>query len=457
MTPIEALTCINAIGVPPSCLLQLGAQMPLRQCLLLCLLMSGWPIVIDEDSLSSAGWTEALPAELGDRCGSGADGENMAAGAQLSRQVGWQNVIESEEGPAHENESAGSSDEASALTLAGQAGSPPAEGLADPFGHGLGDLLLGQRTVKQGIAVAKLVASACRDAALVIFGGIADLAPTPQHQDGSAADEVAHQSGGLFANEVGPPMGHAADEVAPYQVGGAPDLAANQPSGFANAVASIGLAIDRASAGVARGFAALVDDDPRSASLVESWFGNTIHRATSKATAGDHARLPPEVVVTYKRSAASCVWSLGRRDLKGMLLALCREVSQADGHLLAWTEKLSADETTMPLRVFGTEACTSESLKSAVETSLRAPARTISTRVSQAAPTKVLQSARWYSCLFRVSGVHLHLQMEVVVPLQAMASTKADVYYRCFEASEYDLDLIAKQFKRRQRLSIRWG
>ena len=41
--------------------------------------------------------------------------------------------------------------------------------------------------------------------------------------------------------------------------------------------------------------------------------------------------------------------------------------------------------------------------------------------------------------------------------MQAMSSTKADVYYKCFSDSAYSLDHIARKFKRRQVMAITDG
>ena len=209
----------------------------------------------------------------------------------------------------------------------------------------------------------------------------------------------------------------------------------------AAAAQDLGLAVEQVSAmlGHSSKFEHLVDGDANRHEMVNERPHGTVDRISSKAAESDRHGVYYKTAAAYKTASSAAAWCLCRRDIATMLRHVCNEVCANGGEMLVWTEKLSFDEATMPLRVFDDEVVNSLGLGAAVDRSVAQPGRVITTRVSQKAPSKILQTARWYSCLFRVAGVYLHLQVEVLVPLQIMASGKADVYYRCMEASCYGL------------------
>ena len=426
---------------------------------------TGWGDALDELCATSdcdTGWSDALGDVL-----QGVSDEGTGAG-----DGGWQGILEELQGDdseadAAEEQCAGAagelaSVEAAADTMVVATGASSATpGYHDAHGHGLGHMLAEARSAVKARGIGEAIAAACASAikriALVSYkvaGGCTDSA------SGGAAPPAALEagSGGGAAAHYGfaPPPG--APARGPHEAVAA-DHAAAMHTDVAAATQDLGLAVERAAAalGPTADIPQLSEGDTNRESMVQDRFDATVARVSSQAAESDRHGVPVDIAATYKTATAAALWCLCRRDIGNMLRHLCSEVSAKGCDFLVWTEKISFDEATMPLRVFDDEVVNSAGLGRAVDQAVAQPGRVVTTRVSQAAPSKILQSARWYGCLFRVDGVHLHLQMEVLVPLQIMASAKADVYYRCIEASCYGLGGISIRFKRRQMLAITDG
>ena len=422
----------------------------------------------------ATGWDDALD-ELGaasddDTGWAGTLGELLrgAGGADSGAADGdWQDLLEELQGDVSEAEEpiASAAVEVAAVELSGSALAAGAEEMVaaeyhDPHAHGLGGFLLGAKAAVQVKGIRNAIAAACTSAIqkissanCIAAGGRSDSAIC------GAAPKGVIEAGSSGSAAASIPPSHGSASRSPEEVVAVVDEGAARHAQVAAAAQDLGLAVERAAAALGPGtsFPQLAEDDADRQRMVEEWFDATVSRVSSQAAESDRHGVPSKIAASYKTATAAALWCLCRRDLRTMLSHVCSEVSAKGGELLVWTEKLSFDEATMPLRVFDDEVVNSAGHGRAVDESGTQPGRVITTRVSQAAPSKIMQSARWYGCLFRVAGVYLHLQMEVVVPLQIMAAGKADVYYRCIAASCYGLGDIANRFKRKQRLAITDG
>jgi hypothetical protein len=153
---------------------------------------------------------------------------------------------------------------------------------------------------------------------------------------------------------------------------------------------------------------------------------------------------------------------MSARDAERMARMVKSEVEKSGGRSICFTEKLKADETSLPFKVFDVEGdamvrpdAAAKMLKTVVPQDV--VATTIVSQVSKR--NKVLQTLRYYSLLFGLpDGKYLFIHFEVVVPLQLMCNGKADTYYQCFMASaSVGLEVLSREFRRRQRLPVSVG
>ena len=191
--------------------------------------------------------------------------------------------------------------------------------------------------------------------------------------------------------------------------------------------------------------------------MLAAWLGSEPHRVSSFAAEGDRFGTDDKTVMKLKQMAGSASWLLVCRDSARMVRQLVSTMANIGAKAILWTEKLAADETSLPLTVQDSEHF-SGGLLSTVD-SLAVRQTTVTTTSKQASPSKVLQTVRHYSCLFEMpgGGEFYHFEWEVPVPLQIMSCCKADVYVDCFESSQLPLDDISSTFARRQRLCMTDG
>jgi hypothetical protein len=177
-------------------------------------------------------------------------------------------------------------------------------------------------------------------------------------------------------------------------------------------------------------------------------------RVTSSALDAERYDMRGNDVPRYKCLAAAASYIMSGRDCERMARQVTRDVVQLGGKPLTWTEKLKADETSLLLKVFDNEPTVLERITRHAQAVCPASVSFGSTASAQKAKTKILQTLRYYSLLFRLpSGTHLLIFFEYVVPLQMMSSTKADVYFHCFTRSaSIALEVLSRSFARRQRL-----
>lgn len=136
----------------------------------------------------------------------------------------------------------------------------------------------------------------------------------------------------------------------------------------------------------------------------------------------------------FKQLVATASWLLVCRDSSRMVRQLLRDMINAGAKPLLWTEKVAADEASMPLTVYD------QFLSQSPDDAPAANANSIMIHTKQASISKILQTNREYSCLFRQSdGTYANVTWEVPVPLQIMSRCKADVYFDCFMKSGHPL------------------
>jgi len=375
----------------------------------------GWAAVLDESAEDSApallGWAALLEAE------------ESAEDSAPALPIGWAALLEADES-AEEPAPAVPEESAPALPEEQAAQACQLARRIDYLGHGCGGFLdrAGAGTRSAGVKLIRaLIASTCRRAMAVLRPQLAH--PQPDEPSGADAELARPQ----------------------------PD----EPAALALAqrtVTPMGLAIEQAAFAVKHGM--LDSDKPERHDMVRQWFENVVASVSSKTAEADRSGVPPAIMIKYKHASAVAAWCLYARDASRMLGTLLDEVEHNGGELLLWSEFLSADETSLPLKVFDTEECSSSSLATGVARNLANPSVSISLKTSQTAITKILQSARSYACLFKVGSDFIHIEMEIPVPLQAMCSTMGDVYLKCFRESAWPLSHISGRFLRKQRLAI---
>lgn len=184
---------------------------------------------------------------------------------------------------------------------------------------------------------------------------------------------------------------------------------------------------------------------------------------TTLASLADRYGEEPKAIAQTKRRIAALAYVLVNHDFCHMAKQLHEEMLAIGAVPILWTEKIKADETTLRLRVADSEQPTPRVGGQAQSSDVLAPvpsaARAYSTTFAQSGPTKVLQTLRHYSLLYRSScGRFIRISFEVVCPLQFMANGKADVYFSCYTASElHALSMLRADFLRSQRLAITDG
>ena len=377
--------------------------------------MSSWETVLAglDDDDPSVGWDGVLRAiEAG---GGAADAEPLADPGPAH--AGWHGALaalaEGSDGEEATLDEAGDPPPMAVAAIGGPEGGAGIGGPTDVHGHGLGHLL--RPDAQRGAIVAsakaikrELVAICSSAASHIVSIGASGAAAVPT---GVLEDAEVTPGDAEMPDLAG---GHPAP-LEPDALARRDDVQPLEP--LARATADLGTATEIAAAAVDHAMPQTVEEeDTRAQDMVNDWFQDAVTRVTSHAAAGDRYGLDPELAVTFKKAAAAALWSLCKRDVARMLETVCDHVARQGGEFLVWTEKLSADESTMPLRVFDTEVCATSGLGAPVSSAVAKPTSVIALRTSQAADTKLLQTGRWYGCLFLVNGVHIHLQLEVIVP-----------------------------------------
>ena len=206
--------------------------------------------------------------------------------------------------------------------------------------------------------------------------------------------------------------------------------------------------------------AELQHDDSVVSRMIDEWTSNVESRVRSVAADSDYFKTSRDTVSKYRRLAAFACLLVQNRDVRLMLEKLIDQVKDAGGECLTWTEKISADETSLPLTVCDVEGVSglarSASASSLIERSCSQQVVTV--QAKQSAVSKILQTVRQYSFLFRMqSGMFIDIFVEIVCPLQVMASKGSEVYFRCFRQSELPLGDLIKKFRRTELLTITDG
>lgn len=188
--------------------------------------------------------------------------------------------------------------------------------------------------------------------------------------------------------------------------------------------------------------------------MVALWLSPAPARVVSVEAEADSLGTTPRLVRKFRQLSASATHLVCMKDIGKMLRQLTDELMSQGAKCLLWTEKLAADETSLPLTVLDCETRGAVGLRSSMEATVLVT-KTLS---KQASPSKILQTVREYAVLHELQdGTRLHVDLEVPVPLHILSSTRSEVYYPALMPNGPDFSAINTHFTRRQRLAMTDG
>lgn len=185
--------------------------------------------------------------------------------------------------------------------------------------------------------------------------------------------------------------------------------------------------------------------------VLEHFLATKVH-TTSQSAEADKLGVSRKTLGRLRTLSASAGVLLHNRDAARMLGQVAADVSLRGGRCMVLVETYKGDETTLYFKVADTEPIQALG-QGGNEVAVANSAVALQATAVQSAATKVLQSHRSLAALFHTSEEgYFSIVCPLVAPLQVMASTKMDVYFKCFQQTALPLATVSSRFERHIRI-----